>query len=143
MDVILLPSVTTFQKMELILIPTIFLFSQVLILLFGLSIIGEETWIIMGIPMLTGAIFSVIFLILIQKHIKIEEFRQLEVFFRVLTILGGIAIVLILAIQIFLHETGYVIFSLQTLIISVIGYVMSILCISYLKKTFPTQGLSE
>ena len=139
----LLLSVTTFQKMELILIPTIFLFSQVLILLFGLSIIGEETWIIMGIPMLTGAIFSVIFLILIQKHIKIEEFRQLEVFFRVLTILGGIAIVLILAIQIFLHETGYVIFSLQTLIISVIGYVLSILCISYLKKTFPTQGLSE
>ena len=143
MDVILLLSVTTFQKMELILIPTIFLFSQVLILLFGLSIIGEETWIIMGIPMLLGAIFSAIFLILIQKHIKIEEFRQLEVFFRVLTILGGIAIVLILAIQIFLHETGYVIFSLQTLIISVIGYVMSILCISYLKKTFPTQGLSE
>ncbi len=142
-DVISLPSVTTFQKMELILIPTIFLFSQVLILVFGLSIIGEETWIIMGIPMMLGAVFSSIFLILIQKYIKIEEFRQLEVIFRVLTIFGGIAIVLILAIQIFLHETGYVIFSLQTLIISVIGYVMSILCISYLKKTFPTQGLSE
>ena len=142
-DVILLPLVTTFQKMELILIPTIFLFSQVLILVFGLSIIGEETWIIMGIPMLVGAVFSTILLILIQKYIQIEEFRQLEVIFRVLTILGGIAIVLILALQIFLHETGYVIFSLQTLIISVIGYIMSILCISYLKKTFPTQGLSE
>jgi len=97
----------------------------------------------MGIPMMLGAIFSVIFLILILKYVQIEEFRQLEIFFRVLTILGGIAIVIILATQIFLHETGYVIFSIQTLIISIIGYIMSILCISYLKKTFPTQGLSE
>ncbi|MCK4849130.1 MAG: hypothetical protein KAT16_08905 [Candidatus Heimdallarchaeota archaeon] len=136
-------SVTNFQKMELILIPAIFLFSQVLILLFGLSIIGEETWIVMGIPMMLGGILSVIILILILKYVKIEEFRQLEVFFRVLTILGGIAIILILAIQIFLHETGYVIFSLQTLIISIIGYAMTIMCISFLKKTFPIQGLSE
>ena len=136
-------SVTNFQKMELILIPAIFLFSQVLILLFGLSIIGEETWIVMGIPMMLGGILSAIILILILKYVKIEEFRQLEVFFRVLTILGGIAIILILAIQIFLHETGYVIFSLQTLIISIIGYAMTIMCISFLKKTFPIQGLSE
>lgn len=143
MDVISLVLVTTFQKMELILIPAIFLFSQVLILLFGLSIIGEETWIVMGIPMMLGGIFSLIFLILILKYVQIEEFHQLEVFFRVLTILGGIAIVLILAMQIFLHETGYIIFSLQTLIISVIGDVMTILCILFLKKTFPTQGLSE
>jgi hypothetical protein len=142
-DVNLLASVTTFQKMELILIPALFLFSQVLILVFGLSIIGEETWIIMGIPMMLGAIFSAIFLILILKYVQIEEFRQLEIFFRVLTILGGIAIVIILVAQIFLHETGYVIFSIQTLIISIIGYIMSILCISYLKKTFPTQELSE
>jgi hypothetical protein len=97
----------------------------------------------MGIPMMLGAIFSAIFLILILKYVQIEEFRQLEIFFRVLTILGGIAIVIILAAQIFLHETGYVIFSIQTLIISIIGYIMSILCISYLKKTFPTQELSE
>jgi hypothetical protein len=97
----------------------------------------------MGIPMMLGAIFSAIFLILILKYVQIEEFRQLEIFFRVLTILGGIAIVIILVAQIFLHETGYVIFSIQTLIISIIGYIMSILCISYLKKTFPTQELSE
>ena len=64
-DVISLALVTSFQKIELILIPIIFLFSQVLILLFGLSIIGEETWIVMGIPMMLGAILSVIFLILI------------------------------------------------------------------------------
>jgi len=142
-DVIFLVSITTFQKMELILIPAIFLFSQVLILLFGLSIIGEETWIIMGMPMMLGGGFSVIFLILIQKYVQIEEFHQLEVFFRVITILGGIAIILVLVIQVFLQETGYIIFSLQTLIISVIGDIMTILCFSFLKKTFPTQGLSE
>jgi len=141
-DVILLASVTTFQKMELILIPVIFLFSQVLILLFGLSIIGEETWIVMGIPMVLGAMFSTIILILILKNVQIEEFHQLEVFFRVLTILGGIAIIFIIFIQLFLHETGYIIFSLQTLIITVIGDVMTILCISFLKKTI-TQVLSE
>ena len=143
MEVILLVTVTTFQKMELILIPAIFLFSQVLILVFGFSIIGEEAWIIMGIPMMLGAILSAIFLIFILNYVQIEEFRQLEIFFRVLTILGGIVIILILVIQIFLYETGYFIFSLQALTISVIGDVMSILCILFLKKTFPTQGLSE
>jgi hypothetical protein len=142
-DGILLAFVTSFQKMELILIPTVFLFSQVLILFFGLSIIGEEIWIIMGMPMLFGAISSIFLLILIQKYIEIEEFRQLETIFRVLTILGGIGIILILAIQIFHKETGYGIFSLQTLVISIIGNVMAILCIIFLKKTFLTQGLSE
>jgi len=142
-EVILLVSVTTFQKMELILIPAIFIFSQVLILVFGLSIIGEETWIIMGIPMMLGAGLSAIFLIFILNYIKIEEFRQLEVLFRVLTILGGIVIILILTIQIFLNETGYFIFSLETLTISIIGDVMSILCILFLKKIFSTQELSE
>jgi len=142
-EVILLVTVTTFQKMELILIPAIFLFSQVLILVFGFSIIGEEAWIIMGIPMMLGAILSAIFLIFILNYVQIEEFRQLEIFFRVLTILGGIVIILILVIQIFLYETGYFIFSLQALAISVIGDVMSMLCILFLKKTFPTQGLSE
>ncbi|MHA1542077.1 MAG: hypothetical protein ACTSQH_03800 [Candidatus Hodarchaeales archaeon] len=136
-------SVTAFQKLELILIPTIFIFSQILILLFGLSILGEEIWIIMGTPMMLGAILSVIASIIILNYFQMVEFRQLEIIFRVLAILGGIAIIFVIIIQIVLADSGYVIFSLQTLIISVIGDIMTILCILFLKKTFPTQELSE
>ncbi len=143
MDGTLLTYVTTFQKIELILIPSIFIFSQVLILLFGLSILGKDMWIIMGTPMLLGAILSVISSILIQYNFKIIEFRQLEIIFRILVILGGIAIIFVILIQIVLTNTDYVIFSLQTLIISVIGDIMTILCIIFLMKTFPTQELSE
>jgi hypothetical protein len=142
-DGTLLISVTAFQKLELILIPTIFIFSQILILLFGLSILGEEIWIIMGIPMMLGAILSVIASIIILNYFQMVEFRQLEIIFRVLAILGGIAIIFVIIIQIVLADSGYVIFSLQTLIISVIGDIMTILCILFLKKTFPTQELSE
>jgi len=142
-DGTLLISVTAFQKLELILIPTIFIFSQILILLFGLSILGEEIWIIMGTPMMLGAILSVIASIIILNYFQMVEFRQLEIIFRVLAILGGIAIIFVIIIQIVLADSGYVIFSLQTLIISVIGDIMTILCILFLKKTFPTQELSE
>ena len=143
MDGTLLISVTAFQKLELILIPTIFIFSQILILLFGLSILGKEIWIIMGTPMMLGAILSVIASIIILNYFQMVEFRQLEIIFRVLAILGGIAIIFVIIIQIVLADSGYVIFSLQTLIISVIGDIMTILCILFLKKTFPTQELSE
>ena len=143
MDGTLLIPVTAFQKLELILIPTIFIFSQILILLFGLSILGEEIWIIMGTPMMLGAILSVIASIIILNYFQMVEFRQLEIIFRVLAILGGIAIIFVIIIQIVLADSGYVIFSLQTLIISVIGDIMTILCILFLKKTFPTQELSE
>ena len=136
-------SVTTFQKMELILIPSIFIFSKVLILLFGLSILGEEIWIIMGIPMMIGVILSIASSILIQKKIEIVEFRQLETIFRVMAILGGVAIIFVIIIQIVLTNADYSIFSLQTLIISVIGDIMTIMCIIFLMKTFPTQEPSK
>ena len=143
MDGTLLIPVTAFQKLELILIPTVFIFSQILILLFGLSILGKEIWIIMGTPMMLGVILSVISSIIILNYFQLVEFRQLEVIFRAMAILGGIAIICVIIIQIVLADSGYVIFSLQTLIISVIGDIMTILCIIFLKKTFPTQELSE
>jgi hypothetical protein len=141
-DISLIP-VTTFQKLELILIPTIFIFSQILILLFGLSILGEEIWIIMGTPMMLGVILSVISSAIIVNYFQIVEFRQLEIIFRVMAILGGVAIIFVIIIQIVLAESGYGIFSLQALIISVIGDIMTILCIIFLKKTISTQELSE
>jgi hypothetical protein len=141
-DTSLIP-VTAFQKLELILIPTIFIFSQILILLFGLSILGEEIWIIMGTPMMLGAILSVISSVIILNYIQLVEFRQLEIIFRVMAILGGFSIIIVIIVQIVLAESGYGIFSLQTLIISVLGDIMTILCIIFLKKTIPNHELSE
>ena len=136
-------SITTFQKIELVLIPIVFIFSQILILLFGHSIIGQEIWGIMGFPMLLGFMLSISILVFIQRYMIINEFHQLEVLFRMITIIGGIIVVLIIAMQIIIQVTGYIIFSLQILIISIIGDIMTLLCIMFLRRVVFTQVPSE
>ena len=135
--------ITTFQKIELVLIPIVFTFSQILVLSFGFSIIGEDIWNIMGFPMILGLFISILILLLIQRYLDIDEFTQLEVFFRRLTIVGGIVIVIIIAGQMLVKETGLIIFSIQTLIISVIGDIMTVLCIISLKKAITNQVPSK
>ena len=124
--------ITDFQTMELVLIPIIFGFSQVLVLLFGLSIVGNDIWIIMGIPMGFGVIISLIFLVFYIRYHEISEFLQLESFFRLLTIGGGIALIIILLSQFFVQLSEFTIIPLLSLIISVIGDIMTGMCIYFL-----------
>ncbi len=135
--------ISAFQKAELILIPLTFLFSQILILLFGLEIIGAETWTLMGIPMLIGGLIATSLIVVINKSLEITEFKHLEQLIRGITIIGGMVFILILGIQIVLQITGILVFSLLSLIISIIGDIMTIECILFLWKNVIVQDRLE
>ncbi len=134
---------SAFQTAELILIPLTFFFSQIIIILFGLEIIGENTWILMGIPIGIGVLVAIVLLVVVNNAVTINEFRQLEVMFRIITIIGGILFILILGIQIVFQITGILIFSLLTLVISIIGDIMTFQCISFLLRYILTQDHLE
>ena len=110
---------TTFQTIELILIPITFVFSQVLVLFFGLSIIGDDIWIIIGIPMGFGIIISIFFSILFNQSKQISEFNQIESLLRWLTISGGFVLIVILISQIVVDLPGMTIIPLLSLAISI------------------------
>ena len=135
--------ISTFQKMELVLIPITFVFSQFLIILFGLSILGDDTWTLMGMPMGIGGLVATIILIVLNTNTEISEFRHLEVLFRIITIIGGVVFILILGLQIIFQVTGLMIFSLLSLVISIIGDMMTIQCILFLWKFVIKQDRLE
>lgn len=121
-------SLTSFQRFELVLIPSSFLFSLILVLMFGLTIIGSETWIIMGIPVLLGAIISIVIGYFLNKRNMVHEITQLESLFRLLVLAGGVALIPVLLAQTFKLLTLYSIFSILSLIFSVLGSTMTISC---------------
>ncbi|MHA2155414.1 MAG: hypothetical protein ACXABU_08745 [Candidatus Hodarchaeales archaeon] len=135
--------ISAFQTAELVLIPITFIFSQILIIIFGLSIIGANTWTLMGIPMGIGGVIASIALIVVNINVEINEFRQLEVMFRIFTIMGVVIFILILGLQIIFQTTGILIFSLLSLVISIIGDMMTIQCIYFLQKFVIKQDRSE
>ena len=135
--------ISTFQTVELVLIPITFVFSQILIILFGLSIIGEDTWTLMGVPMVVGGLIATSLIIVGNNKVEINEFRQLEIMFRIIAIIGGVLFILILGLQIIFQATGILIFSLLSLVISVIGDMMTIQCIVFLQKYVIGQDRSE
>ncbi len=120
---------TRFQQLELILIPITFIFSQLLIFLFGISIIGEETIRIMGIPMTLGLLTAVILIFVIFQQIEIREFSQLEIIFRVLTIIGGGVLIVMISFQILLKVNSLDIIPILAFVIATIGDTMSMMCI--------------
>ena len=135
--------ISAFQRVELVLIPIIFVFSQIMIILFGLSIIGEDTWSLMGIPMGIGSLIAILLLIVLNNILEIREFHQLEVMFRIITIIGGIAFILIIGLQMIFQVTGILVFSLLSLGISIIGDMMTIQCILFLLKFISAQEDAE
>lgn len=135
--------ISTFQTAELVLIPITFVFSQILIILFGLSIIGEHTWTLMGVPMVVGGLIATSLIIVGNNKVEINEFRQLEIMFRIIAIIGGVLFILILGLQIIFQATGILIFSLLSLVISIIGDMMTIQCIYFLQKFVIGQDRSE
>lgn len=122
-------TLTPFQRFELALIPISFLFSQILVLLFGLNIIGSETWIIMGIPVLLGSVISIVIGYFLNQRKMIQEAKQLESLFRLLVLAGGGALIPLLLAQILDLLTVFSVFSILALIFSVLGGTMTISCI--------------
>ncbi|MFX1515656.1 MAG: hypothetical protein ACFFC6_05045 [Promethearchaeota archaeon] len=119
---------TTLQRLELVLIPTCFIFSQLLVLIFGLNFLGNETWGMMGIPILFGSVFSILFGLYLNHTEIIQEFKQLETLLRILVILGGGALIPILLVQNFNLLPVDSVFSILSLIFSTLGGTMTISC---------------
>ncbi|MFX0051291.1 MAG: hypothetical protein ACFE8U_08375 [Candidatus Hermodarchaeota archaeon] len=134
---------TYFQRLELVLIPTFFLVSQILIFLFGLTMIGEEIWIFMGIPILFGSILSILVSFLLNHRKLIHEFDQLESFFRILVFGGGGAIIIVLLFQINGLLAGSLIFTVLSLVFSTLGGLMTISCLILLYRTRPKHASLE
>lgn len=120
---------TSLQRFELVLIPTCFLFGQLLVLIFGLNFLGNETWSMMGIPVLLGAGISIIFGLYLNHKNMVQEFKQLETLLRILVIIGGGALIPLLLAQNLNLLSIYSIFSILTLIFSTLGGTISISCL--------------
>ncbi|MFX1505539.1 MAG: hypothetical protein ACFFDC_05420 [Promethearchaeota archaeon] len=134
---------TSLQRFELVLIPTCFLFSQFLVLLFGLNLLGNETWIIMGIPVLLGSGISIIFGLYLNHKEFIQEFKQLETLLRILVIIGGGALIPLLLVQNFNLLSIYSTFSILSLIFSTLGGTISVSCLLLFWQTRFIQQSSE
>jgi hypothetical protein len=138
-----LEALTSLQRFELVLIPTCFLFSQILVLIFGLNFLGNETWVVMGIPVLLGAGISIICGFFLNHRKLLQEFKQLEVVFRILVLAGGGALIPLLLAQNFNLLTINSIFPILSLIFSTLGGTMTISCFFLYWHTRLIQKPSE
>jgi dipeptide/tripeptide permease len=120
----------------LILIPISFIFSQILIFLFGISVIGEEILSILGIPMIFGLFVAIILSYLLFQRTAIRKFSQIENIFRILTIIGGGVLIILICFQIILDIKSLDIIPFMALVISTIGDMMTIMCIYLLRNSF-------
>jgi hypothetical protein len=138
-----LVTLTSFQRFELILIPCSFLFSQILVLLFGLNIIGSETWVIMGIPVLFGSLISIVIGVFLYQRQMVHDFKNLESLLRLIVFIGGALLIPLLLAQTLGLFTVYSIFSILSLIFSSLGGIMTISCVILLWHTRPSQEVLE
>jgi hypothetical protein len=110
-----------------------FVFSQILIFLFGISVIGKEILSILGIPMIFGLFAAIILSYLLFQRTAIREFSQIENIFRIFTIIGGGVLIVLICFQIILDIKSLDIIPFMALVISTIGDMMTIMCIYLLR----------
>lgn len=134
---------TSFQRLELILIPVTFFFSLIFIFLIGLIIIGHETWDIMGVPIILGSMIGIIVVFILKQKKLIISFNQLETLFRILVIIGGVALIPMIIGQMIMIVDTNIIFSLLTLIFTSLGSIMGITCALLLYSTSLTLESSK
>ena len=134
---------TSLQRFELVLIPMCFIFSQFLVLIFGLNFLGNETWVMMGIPILLGSGLSILFGLYLNHKEMVQEFKQLETLLRILVVIGGGALIPILLAQNFDLLSISSIFSMLSLIFSTLGGTMTISCFLLFWRTRLIQMPSE
>lgn len=133
---------TSFQRLELILIPITFLLSLCFIFLLGLNMIGSEVLSIIGIPVLIGLIIGSFFVFIIKTKYFIFDFLFLEKLFRLLVIIGGLILIPLILTQILGYISSNTIFSILSLIFSLIGTIMGITCLMLLYHNSLTHDLS-
>ncbi len=134
---------TSFQRLELILIPVAFFFSMIFIFLIGLIIIGLETWNIMGVPIILGSIIGIIVVFILIKKKLIISFNQLETLFRILVIIGGVALIPMIIGQMVMIIDTNMIFSFLALIFTSLGSIMGITCVLLLYSSSITLESSK
>ncbi len=138
-----LRELTSFQRLELILIPVTFFFSLIFIFLIGLIIIGHETWDIMGVPIILGSIIGIIVVFILKQKKLIISFNQLETLFRILVIIGCVALIPMIIGQMIMIIDTNMIFSLLALIFTSLGSIMGITCVLLLHYSSLTLESSK
>ncbi|WP_455143233.1 hypothetical protein [Candidatus Hodarchaeum mangrovi] len=136
-------NLTPFQRFELIIIPITVLISQVFIVLFGLSIIGENIINIIGLPSIFGYLLGVIVVYILDRKQQIRNFLQVERIVRSLVLLGGFILIPIILSQNFKIIPIFSIFSVLALIFALLGGILSFLCILLLWRFSVMQNFSE
>ena len=134
---------SSFQRLELILIPVTFFFSLIFIFLIGLIIIGHETWDIMGVPIILGSIIGIIVVFILKQKKLISSFNQLETLFRILVIIGGVALIPMIIGQMIMIVDINMIFSFLALIFASLGSIMGITCVLLLYSSSLTLESSK
>jgi hypothetical protein len=135
--------ITSYQRLELILIPTIFVCSQIFIFFIGLTVIGEETLELMIYPTFLGLIMSIFVIYILDHKYSIKKFKQLEFCFRFLVIIGVGALIPILFLQVASVLTVDTVFLILSLIFSILGGSMIILCFLLLWRSKASQAPLE
>lgn len=134
---------SSFQRLELVLIPVTFFFSLIFIFLIGLIIIGHETWDIMGVPIILGSIIGIIVVFILKQKKLIISFNHLETLFRILVIIGGVALIPMIIGQMIMMVDTNMIFSLLALIFTSLGSIMGITCVLLLYSSSLTLESSK
>jgi len=134
---------TPFQQFELIIIPITVLISQFFILLFGISIIGENIIAIIGIPSTIGYLLGAIIVYILDRKRQIRSFNQVERMVRSLVVLGGFILIPIILSQNFDIIPIFTTFSVLSIIFALLGGVLSFLCILLLWRYLVIQNFSE
>ncbi len=125
---------TIFQRLELLLIPIFLIFGQFMVIFIVSIFAEEELWPLIVIPMIFGYLFSLIIAYFLHRKQYLQEFKQIEQFFRVLVIIGGILLIPILLAQFLTLMTVFLTFLVLSLIFSLISGLMTISCLVLLYR---------
>lgn len=135
---------SVFQLLELILIPATVLFGQILMIFLTLTIIGDEAWIIIALPVLMGLGLSFFLGFISDRKKPISTFEHLESSFRIIVIIGGILLIPIVILQLLEAIEGFFLFSILAFFFSTIGGIMIFFCLLLLWRFWPlTQNSLE
>jgi len=136
---VILEELSALQRLELILIPATVLFGQILMIFLTLTIIGEEAWIIIALPVLMGFGLSLFIGFLIDLKNPVSKFNHLEILFRIIVIIGGLLLVPILIMQLLEVIEGFILLSILAFFFSTVGGIMIFLCLLLLWRSRPIQ----
>lgn len=135
------PSLTTFQRFELVIIPISFSLSELFMLSLASMFLGDDALSVLGVPFVVGITVSLPILAILDRGQWFESFQRLETVLRLLVVVGGAALVPVLLSQLVMPFSGYQIFFFLALIFSALGGTITLSCLLVLWRSMSIQPL--